>query len=91
MNLAQVGRRLTESSMTFTRLADGSGVLLDIEGRNVFSFNPTAMDALEQLVQGEHSLERLTEAIVERYDVSAASARADLDGFFQRLIELLEA
>lgn len=90
MDLARAARRLTESSMTFTRLADGSGVLLDIEGRNVFSFNPTAMDALEQLLQGDESMDSLAAGIVDRYEVSQRQAVADLERFFQRLLELLD-
>lgn len=63
---------------------DGSAMLLVPESALVL--NRPAAAALE-LVNGERTLDEIVTAIVERFEVSAQSAREDLAGLFERLAE----
>ncbi len=63
---------------------DGSVMLLVPEGALVL--NHAAAAALE-LVNGERTLEEIVEAVVERFDVGAPQARADLEELFDRLAQ----
>ncbi len=64
------------------RDADGGAMLLVPEGALVL--NPSAAAALE-LVDGEHSIDEIVAAIVERFDVTLELAHADVHELFERL------
>lgn len=62
--------------------ADGTTMLLVPEGALVL--NSPAAAALE-LVDGEHSVDEIVAAIVERFDVALERAHADVHELFERL------
>ncbi len=63
---------------------DGGVMLLVPEG--ALMLNASAAAALE-LVDGQHTFDDIVAAVVERFDVTADTARAELDELFARLAE----
>ena len=61
---------------------DGSAMLLVPEGALVL--NATAAAALE-LVDGRRTFDEIVAAVVERFDVTPALAREEMDDLFNRL------
>lgn len=50
--LASVVRRLQDNDLLLTRLADGTGVLLDLSGHQVLTLNPTGVVLVEKISEG---------------------------------------
>ncbi len=63
---------------------DGGVMLLVPEG--ALMLNASAAAALE-LVDGQRTFDDIVAAVVERFDVAAETARAELDELFARLAE----
>ena len=63
---------------------DGSVMLLVPEG--ALMLNASAAAALE-LVDGQRTFDDIVAAVVERFEVAAETARAELDELFARLAE----
>jgi len=63
---------------------DGGVMLLVPEG--ALMLNASAAAALE-LVDGQHTFDDIVAAVVERFDVTADTARGELDELFARLAE----
>jgi pyrroloquinoline quinone biosynthesis protein D len=68
----------------FRAMPDGSALLLVPEG--ALMLNGSAAAALE-LVDGSRSLDDITAALVEQFEVSEDEARSDVDALFTRLAE----
>ncbi len=77
--------RLRSGELTVTRLVDGSGVILDVNGLKVYSLNETGMFLVERLQQGIVDHERLSAALVERFEVDPETAARDLEAFVEEL------
>lgn len=52
----------------------------------IFALNPSGVRIWE-LLDGERTFEAVLTAMLERYDVAAEEARADLDTFLERMLE----
>lgn len=78
--------------LTQTRLADETGVILDVDSLQAYSLNATGMFLVEAMRAGATTREHLVQSLVERYDVDRATASDDVDRFVDQLVaHLLEA
>ncbi len=78
--------RLRSQELTVTRLVDGSGVILDVNGLKVYSLNETGMFLLERIQGGTVTTGDLVRALVEHFEVEPETASADLQSFLDELL-----
>ncbi len=82
--------RLLSQDLSLTRLADGSGVLLDLSGQQILALNETALHLLEALrATPGATREGLLLGITSAFEVSHETAGSDLERFLDRLDEVL--
>jgi hypothetical protein len=79
--------RIEKSSQTvFTPLADGTGVLLNLETLFYYNLNHTGSLLWQQIEAGNAlTLDDLLGPTCERFDVDEASARQLINAFIQQL------
>lgn len=65
------------AGVTLTRTEYG-GVILDMRRGKYFQLNEAAADVAELLLAGQSSVDDLTRALTDRYEVSAERAQADV-------------
>lgn len=77
--------------LTITELADGSGVLLDLQGHQVLSLNGSALLLAQTLARqgNDASLDSLATAMADAFDVTVAQARTDAGEFVATLSDIL--
>ena len=80
---------LTAQAITYTKLADESGIVLDTDTAQVFSLNESATFLLEALTRGARSNDDLVHALVTEFEVDEQTARADVEAFVQELAQHL--
>lgn len=66
------------SRVIFTPLADGTGVLLDLDSKFYFTLNTTGVAVWRCLLDGDANVTRLAAELVERFDVSVDDAISDV-------------
>ncbi len=88
--VGRLTRLLGTGRYSFGQLADGTGVLLNLEGLTVLSMNRTGMKVISLLREGEIDAERLISEIATPGLVSRDLAKRDLDAFLSRLLASLE-
>jgi Coenzyme PQQ synthesis protein D (PqqD) len=76
-------------------VVEGEAVLLDLHGRRIMGLNAVGSFVFG-LIDGVRTVEALSAAVVERFHVDAARARADVSAFLvdlrtRRLVEGGEA
>jgi hypothetical protein len=84
-----LSRLLSSDAVSQTRLADHSGVILDIDSLRVFSVNPTGMCLVEALRDGIDDHEGLVHRVIEEFDVDRDTAAKDVDAFVEELARYL--
>ena len=84
-----LSRLLSSEGVSHTRLADHSGVILDIDSLQVFSVNDTGMCLVEALRDGIDDHEGLVSRIVEEFEVDRETAAGDVDAFVEQLARYL--
>jgi len=84
-----LSRLLSSEAISQTRLADHSGVVLDIDSLQVFSVNETGMSLVEALRDGVDDHEGLVQRIVELFEVDRETAASDVDAFVDELARYL--
>ena len=84
-----LSRLLSSEAISQTRLADHSGVILDIDSLQVFSVNETGMCLVEALRDGVDDHDGLVRRIVEDFEVDPVEAAADVDSFVEELSRCL--
>jgi hypothetical protein len=84
-----LSRLLSSEAVSHTRLADQSGVILDLDSLQVFSVNDTGMCLVEALRDGVEDHEGLVKRIVEEFEVDRETAAADVDAFIEELTRYL--
>lgn len=87
--LAELARALRSDSLTRTELADGSGVILHLDGMQVYSLNETGMFIVDRLCEREEDAEQLVRGMVETFSIDEQTARSDLEQFVAGLHQLL--
>jgi hypothetical protein len=83
--LKELADSLRSDGLASTRLADQTGVLLDAEGLNVFSFNKTGQFIVGLLRDGVAERAEIVVRLITEFEVDEATATADLDGFLGEL------
>jgi len=84
-----LSRLLSSEAISQTRLADHSGVILDIDSLQVFSVNDTGMCLVEALRDGIDDHQGLVRRVVEEFEVDLGTAAADVDAFVEELAHYL--
>jgi hypothetical protein len=84
-----LSRLLSSEAVSQTRLADHSGVILDVDSLRVFSVNDTGMCLVEALRDGVDDHEGLVRRVVEEFEVDSQEAAADVDAFVEELSRYL--
>jgi hypothetical protein len=84
-----LSRLLSSEAISHTRLADHSGVILDIDSLQVFSVNDTGMCLVEALREGIDDHDGLVGRIVEEFEVDRETAAKDVDAFVEELARYL--
>lgn len=80
-----LSRLLSSKAVSHARLADHSGVILDIDSLQVFSVNDTGMCLVEALRDGVEDHDGLVQRIVDEFDVDLQTAAKDVDAFVDEL------
>ncbi len=88
-NLIELSRLLASEEFTQTKLADETGVILDVDSLQVFTLNETGMFLVEVLRDGVTTREGLVERMIEDFEVDEGTAGADVDAFVGELAEWL--
>ena len=84
-----LSRLLSSDSISQTRLADHSGVMLDVDSLRVFSLNDTGMCLVEALREGLDDRRELVKRLMSEFDVDEATAGGDVDAFVEELAHYL--
>lgn len=84
-----LSRLLSSAAISHTRLADRSGVILDIDSLQVFSLNDTGMCLVEALRDGIDDHDGLVSRVVEEFEVDQETASGDVDAFVEELARYL--
>lgn len=79
--LFDLSQLLASDEFTQTKLADDSGVILDVDSLQVFTLNETGMFLVEALRDGETTRDGLVARLVEAFEVDEATAAADVGEF----------
>ncbi|MCG6948579.1 MAG: PqqD family protein [Acidobacteria bacterium] len=87
--VVDLSRLLSSDAVSQTRLADHSGVLLDIDSLRVYSLNETGMCLIEALREGVDDHDALVQRIIEEFEVDRTTAAADVDAFVEELAHYL--
>jgi hypothetical protein len=85
----ELGRLLSSEAISHTRLADHSGVILDIDSLQVFSVNETGMCLVQAIRDGIDDHDGLVSRIVEEFEVDRETASGDVDAFVEELTRYL--
>lgn len=71
-----------------TRLADGTGVLLDLETKFYFTLNETGVFVWDTLAdESKRSVDAVVAALLEAFEVDESVARADVEAVLDALTE----
>lgn len=84
-------RALRSANLALTRLSDGTGVLLDMEGLEVLSLNATAMFVVDRLAVSEEDFDAIARGLAVRFRVGADEAACDVERFLKELTKALAA
>ena len=80
---------LQKSARTiFTPLDNGTGVLLNLESLFYYSLNKTGVALWQEIERSNPTIDNLTKAICDRFDVDEEAARQGITAFVKRLAEL---
>jgi hypothetical protein len=90
-SFSDLRKLLGSDRFTHRTLADGSGVLLDVEGMRVLSLDASGAFLLEQIAAGVDDPESLTTRLAESFEVDAAIAANDVRELVERLRRVLLA
>lgn len=90
IEIGATAARLKSGSLSLTKLADGSGVLLDLAGLQVLSLNETAVFIVEAVTLGESSVDVLAARMSTEFDVAAEVALGDIEELIETLRALTE-
>ena len=84
-----LSRLLSSEAISQTRLADQSGVILDVDSLQVFSVNDTGMCLVEALKDGVDDHDGLVKRLVGEFAIDEETAAADIDAFVEELAHYL--
>ena len=82
-------RTLGSGDLKPTELADGTGVVLHLQGGEIYALNETGMFIVDRLSGGEDDPQRLAAAMAQHFDIDLDTARRDLERFADDLHRLI--
>ena len=77
---------LAKSPKTAWRIIEGEAVILSMDTKVLRGLNPVG-SRIWELIDGQRSLEEITETIVLEFDVPPADAAQDVRAFIQELLD----
>ena len=83
--LHRFSEAVSDGRVKHTRLADGTGVLVDTESLQVLATNESGAFVVERVGAGVDDEQRLVDEIVAEFDVDRETASGDLERFLQRI------
>lgn len=83
--LGDIRSALASGQFTQKKLADGSGVLLDIDGMRVIRLNRTGMFLLEEIHQGARATADLVNSLTASFEVESEEAQRDVRSLLEDL------
>lgn len=88
MSLNALAAILKQDTYTMTLMADGTGVLLDLQNESLLTFNDTGAFMFVRIKEGV-SEEAIVAQVVATYQVDEATAQADVAKFIDQLKQAL--
>ena len=82
--------KLAGDAFPLTKLADGTGIILDLSGMQVLSLNDSATYVVEAIRQGERSVENLAHLVARAFEVPENAARLDIERLLLSLRSLID-
>lgn len=79
--VAKISERMGREDFVFSRLADGTGVVMDLDQRQVHTLNGSAVVLLESIRNGAKSALDLQTALVERFGIAPETAANGVEAF----------
>ncbi len=76
---------MASGQFTEKKLADGSGVLLDIDGLRVIRLNRTGMFLLEKIQEGASATTDLVNSLTVSFEVEPEEAQRDVTSLLEDL------
>jgi hypothetical protein len=87
--IAELSKLLASNEFTQQKLADETGVILDVDSLVVFSLNETGMFLVEAIRDGVSNRDELVDRLVQNFEVDEEAASEDVDAFVAQLAERL--
>jgi hypothetical protein len=87
--VANLAKLLVSDELTQQKLADETGVILDVDSLQVFSLNETGMFLVEAMKAGVATRDGLVESLVAEFEVDGETAARDVDEFVGELEKYL--
>jgi hypothetical protein len=84
-DLTALAATLASERYTHTSLADGTGVILDIEGMHVLTLNQTGEFLIAAVLAGAADDAELASRLVAEFEVDAPQAQADVAAFIAEM------
>lgn len=73
-------------NVLLTELADGTGVLLDLESKFYFALNATGICVWKQLAKGALDVDALATELARQFTVEASVATEDVNALLEELV-----
>jgi hypothetical protein len=82
-------RHLADRGIELTTLADGSAVLLDLDGHRVLTLNATGTWIMQQVLESEASADAIARSLSEKHRIPPDRAQSDVNEFLSALSRTL--
>jgi len=83
--IEHLGELLDKQAITFSKLADASGIVIDTHAAHVMSLNESAAFLVDAVSSGARTDDELVSALVAEYEVDDDEARAHVETFLEEL------
>ncbi len=91
MAVEVVREALCSGRLTINPLDDGSGVVLDVDGEQLLTMNPTGLQIMTAIDAGAESIDEITSAITGQFEVGPDQARSDGEEFIRKVASVLQS
>jgi hypothetical protein len=82
--------KLLSDDLTVSDLAEMGGVLLDVEGNQVLSFNEVGMTLIKLIRDDGYSTQDLSGYLVQRFGIDSITAQNDVEQFISEVGRFLD-
>jgi hypothetical protein len=77
---------VAKNPKTAWRIIEGEAVILSMDSKVLRGLNPVG-SRIWELIDGQRSLERIIEAVIQEFDVAPGEAARDVRAFIQELLD----